>query len=126
MRMCDCWLIERAATPIASTGGAASSVGTTSSGSTAIVHGPRRPRLGLLERLDHREHPPPDRRVVDEAVTRRDPRPAREAGPAQQLRACGEPVVRQRAAGVPDRLEPVASHPASMATAQIAAWARLG
>ena len=27
--MCECWLIERAATPIASTGGAASSTGTT-------------------------------------------------------------------------------------------------
>jgi hypothetical protein len=39
--MCDCWLIERAATPIASTGGAASSTGTTSSGSTAIVQGQR-------------------------------------------------------------------------------------
>jgi hypothetical protein len=39
--MCDCWLIERAATPIASTGGAASSVGTTSSGSVATVHGQR-------------------------------------------------------------------------------------
>src|ERR671929_99486 len=40
-RMCDCWLIERAATPIASTGGAASRTGTTSSGSVATVHGQR-------------------------------------------------------------------------------------
>ena len=39
--MCDCWLIDRAATPIASTGGAASSTGTTSSVSIATVHGQR-------------------------------------------------------------------------------------
>ena len=39
--MCDCWLIERAATPIASTGGAASSSGTTSSVSIATVQGQR-------------------------------------------------------------------------------------
>ena len=39
--MCDCWLIDRAATPIVSTGGAASSPGTTSSGSIAVVHGQR-------------------------------------------------------------------------------------
>ena len=39
--MCDCWLMLRAATPIASTGGAASSTGTTSSVSIATVHGQR-------------------------------------------------------------------------------------
>ena len=39
--MCDCWLMLRAATPIASTGGAASSTGTTSSVSISIVHGQR-------------------------------------------------------------------------------------
>ena len=37
-----CWLIERAATPMASTGGAFDNSGTTSSGSTATVHGHRR------------------------------------------------------------------------------------
>ena len=41
MRMCDCWLIERAATPIASTGGAASSTGTTSSASIGTIQGQR-------------------------------------------------------------------------------------
>jgi hypothetical protein len=41
--MCDCWLIERAGTPIASTGGAASRRGTSSSGSTSTVHGHRVP-----------------------------------------------------------------------------------
>ena len=39
--MCDCWLIERAATPIASTGGALSMCGITSSGSTVTDHGQR-------------------------------------------------------------------------------------
>ena len=39
--MCDCWLIDRAATPIASTGGAFSRWGTTSSASTATDHGQR-------------------------------------------------------------------------------------
>jgi hypothetical protein len=42
-RMCDCWLIERAGTPIASTGGARSSNGITSSPSTSTVHGQRVP-----------------------------------------------------------------------------------
>lgn len=41
IRMCDCCDIERAATPIASTGGAASSTGTTSSVSISTVHGQR-------------------------------------------------------------------------------------
>jgi hypothetical protein len=42
--MCDCWLIDRAATPMASTGGAFSMCGTTSSGSTATDHGQRADR----------------------------------------------------------------------------------
>lgn len=40
--MCDCWL-DRAGTPIASTGGAISSTGMTISGSTSTVHGQRVP-----------------------------------------------------------------------------------
>ena len=36
-----CWLIERGATPIASTGGALESTGTTSSSSTCTDHGQR-------------------------------------------------------------------------------------
>jgi hypothetical protein len=39
--MCDCWLIDRAATPIASIGGAASSTGTTSSVSIPTTQGHR-------------------------------------------------------------------------------------
>ena len=41
--MCDCWLVERAGTPIASTGGAISRTGITISGSTSTVHGQRWP-----------------------------------------------------------------------------------
>ena len=41
IRMCDCCDIDRAATPIASTGGAASSTGTTSSVSISTIHGQR-------------------------------------------------------------------------------------
>ena len=106
--MCDCWLIDRAATPIASTGGAASSTGTTSSGSIATVHGQRGCSRGsrLADDLDDREHAPPDRGVEDEAVAGRDARAAREAGAAQELGALVEPVLGQRAAGVADRLEP--------------------
>ncbi|HWH93344.1 MAG TPA: hypothetical protein VNT03_05740 [Baekduia sp.] len=40
-RMCDSWLIEPAATPIASTGGALSGWGTTTSGSVATDQGHR-------------------------------------------------------------------------------------
>ena len=43
--MWDCWLIERAGTPIASTGGARSSNGIASSGSTSTVHGQRVPGM---------------------------------------------------------------------------------
>ena len=43
MRMWDCWLIERAGMPSASTGGATSSRGMTTSGSTSTVHGQRVP-----------------------------------------------------------------------------------
>ena len=64
-------------------------------------------RLGLLERLDDREHAPPDRGVEHEPVARRDPRPAREAGAPQQLRPLVEPALAQRPARVPDGLEPV-------------------
>ena len=58
-------------------------------------------RLGLADRLDDREDAPPDRGVVDEPVAGLDPRPAREAGAAQQLgprrRASPRPAARARA-----------------------------
>ena len=67
-------------------------------------------RLGRLERLDHGEHAPPDRRVEDEPVAGLDPRPAREARAAQQLGPGREPVLGERPARVPDRLQPVPAH----------------
>ncbi len=42
-----CWLIERGATPIASTGGALESSGTTTSSSTGTDHGQRAGSAGL-------------------------------------------------------------------------------
>jgi hypothetical protein len=63
--------------------------------------------LRVADDLAQREHAPPDRRVEDEPIAGDDPRPAREAGAVQELRALVEPALAQRASRVPDRLEPV-------------------
>ena len=113
--------------PIASTGGAASSRGTTSSGSTATDHGqralsaPGRGRVGRgLHRLDDREDAPPDRGVVDEPVAGHDARAAREARAAQRAQAPAlQPGVGQRTAGVPEGLQPVAARRGPPARARL-------
>src|SRR5512133_501165 len=107
--MCDCWLIDRAATPIASTGGALARRGTTSRASTATDHGQR---AGLLVWATASVG---SLTTSTTANTQRQPRAAREAGALEHGRALGEPVLGQRAAGVADALEPVSAHAASMA-----------
>src|SRR3954470_24155059 len=107
--MCDCWLIERAATPIASTGGAASSVGTTRSGSIATVHGQRGCSRGsgapvTCTTANTRGHTEAQR---TRRSARLDPRPAREAGAVQQLGPLVEPALGQGPAGVAHGLQPV-------------------
>src|SRR5688500_16235067 len=65
---------------------------------------------GIADRLDHGEHPPPHRGVVDEAVAGLDARTPGEsgAGEAPGGAAVLQPGIGQGAAGVPERLEPVA------------------
>src|SRR3954447_22186897 len=105
--MCDCWLIERAATPIASTGGAASSTGTTSSVSIATVHGqrgwsrsagaPTTSQIANTRRHTPTDPTPPPPRGGEEKkpVADGDPRPTWEARAPQQRGRPVEPILRQ-------------------------------